>query len=181
MAKSHIPRLNLGSIDNYYPYYLVNNFSERDLRREYTRLRDIASKRIKRLEKAGFANTQLVNIATGGSGSIARLSDLPDIESISRELTKVARFLSNRASTVSGIKRIKQKTLRTLSEHGFDFVNEANIDDFGEFMDRVRAAGYDKILPSDQIAEFFGERNVVSQSDIDALMQDFYNYLASRG
>ena len=69
---------------------------------------------------------------------------------INFKIAQVASFLASDRSTVSGIKKIRKKSISTLQDHGYD-VTEENYDDFIDFMNMF---GED-FVPSTQIANFF--------------------------
>ena len=50
-------KLNFGTLDHYNPQYLMNNYSPSEIRKEYSRIRAIAVKRLTRLAKGGFGET----------------------------------------------------------------------------------------------------------------------------
>lgn len=116
--------------------------SEKELRREYTRLRDIARKRLQRLESSEFVDTsETYKQNKKGFKTIKQLiNDTGNIKKtqFARELSKLARFLSSPTSTVSGIRKQRKKALQTLEEHGYTFVNEENFDRFTKAMEEFR-------------------------------------------
>lgn len=71
---------------------------------------------------------------------------------INFKIAQVASFLASDQSTVSGIKKIRKKSISKLKEHGYD-VNEENYDDFVDFMNSFG----DDFVPSNQIANFFSK------------------------
>ena len=64
-------------------------------------------------------------------------------------------LLENPQSTLTGIQRLEDKKLATLHRHGYDFVNESNLADFGQFMEWVRANYADKLYDSDLVAKLY--------------------------
>lgn len=71
---------------------------------------------------------------------------------INFKIAQVASFLASDRSSVSGIKKIRKKSISTLQERGYD-VTEDNYDDFIDFMNSF---GED-FAPSSQIANFFSK------------------------
>lgn len=124
--------------DWYTPTSILTQIKIGDLkkvRKEYTRLRDIAQKRLKRLEAADMGDTQayLKNVH-----HYPKLKDIKTKYELAGRLSDLSRFIKAEASTVSGQRQIRAKTINTLHEHGYDFVNDTNIVDFGRFMEEYR-------------------------------------------
>lgn len=144
------------------------------VRKEYTRLRDIAQKRLKRFETAGLTKTQAYK------RNVAHYPKLKDIKSdyeLAGRLSDLERFISAQAGSVSGQKEIRKKAISTLHEHDYTFVNEQNFDDFTDFMEEYRdqmldGEGYD----SGDAAELY---SVVEKHKLDPekVAEDFGFYL----
>lgn len=117
------------------------NTNERELRQQYSKMRDIGQKRLKRLIAAGYGNSDTVRLNQFG---FKKLRDIPRGPSGIRELAsrveQLERFLSAKTSTVSGMKKIESSTLRTLHEHGYTFIDKQNLSEWGEYMEFLRAA-----------------------------------------
>lgn len=142
--------------DWYSPVYLrhlMNTGSEAEVRKEYTRLRDIAQKRLKRLEKAGYSE---LDVYKKNIKHYPKLSDIKSKNELSSRLADLARFISSERSTVSGLKTIKEKSLKTLHEHGYDFVTPENYEQFARFMQEYRYQKLDMIYDSGEAADTFG-------------------------
>lgn len=92
-----------------YTPYALHDWPERDLRREYTRLRDIAVKRLKRMgQDEELKQTQEYKYY---SKRVPKLRDLVDSIEIEDYLADIAIFVSNpEISTVGGVReRIKRQ------------------------------------------------------------------------
>ena len=121
-------------------WYLPNNtlsrtIPDKQIRAEYTRLRDIAQKRIKRLGESEWRSSETFQRYKGG---FPKLSEIPNRTNLSYELAKLSRFVSAKTTTVSGLKHQRSEQLKSLKKHGYDFVNKENIDKFGQFMEDFR-------------------------------------------
>lgn len=156
--------------------HLMNTGDEAKVRKEYTRLRDIAQKRIKRLEKAGLTDTEVYK---RNVKHYPKLGDIKTKNELSARLSDLARFVASERSTVSGFKAIRKKSLETLHEHGYEFVNEANFKDFGEFMAEYRYQHLDQIYDSGEAADTFGvlEKHHV---DVDQIRDQFEQWIENR-
>lgn len=139
-------------------WYLPNNtlsgtISQKDIRSEYTRLRDIAQKRIKRLGESEWADTKLYKKYKGG---FPKLSEIGNRTNLSYELAALSRFVAAKITTVSGLKHQRAESLKTLKRHGYDFVNIKNYKAFGEFMEDYREKMIGKKQkPSDTVADLY--------------------------
>lgn len=156
--------------DEYYPYRL-EQLDERALRKEYSRLREIANRRLARLQASEYKETDLAKEYAGGFAILAEVEDLP------RELTKLARFVASERTSVTGLKRIDRQTIETLHEHGYTFVNAKNVRQFGAFMEEMRQAGLSKLYSSEFIATWWSERDASKRDNIGNLKREFENYV----
>lgn len=139
------------------------------VRKEYTRLRDIAQKRLKRFEAAGMTNTQAYR------KNVKHYPLLKDIKSdyeLAGRLSDLERFISAKAGSVSGQRAIRKKSIATLHDNDYTFVNEDNFDDFTDFMESYRDQLYDMEYDSGDAADLFGV--VVKQKiDPEKVKKDF--------
>ena len=156
--------------DDYYPYRL-EQIDERALRKEYTRLRKIANKRLNRLQASEYKETDLAKEYAGGFALLADVEDLP------RELTQLARFVASERSSITGLKRMENKTISTLHQHGYTFVNAGNVGQFGAFMEEMRQAGLSKLYSSEFIATWWSERDASKRDNADKLKVEFDKYV----
>lgn len=85
----------------------LETWPEKELRAEYTRLRDIAQKRIKRLSRDPVAQTS--SIYREFEHGFSRLRDIKTREGVERAMADVARFVRARASTVTGARESFQQ------------------------------------------------------------------------
>lgn len=129
----------------------------REAREEYTRLRDIAQKRIKRMGADPYWNT--TQYYKRHREGFERLRDLSD-DVLPLALNSVAKFIASRQSTVASLNDIRDRSIQTFHYNGYDFVNKENYRSFGEFMQAVKQLYMVKQIPdSDQVAELFYELN----------------------
>ena len=156
--------------DVYYPYRL-EQMDESALRKEYTRLRKIANKRLARLQASKYKDTDLAKEYAGGFEILANVADLP------RELTVLARFLASERSSITGLQRIDKQTISTLHQHGYTFVNTKNVRQFGAFMEEMRQAGLSKLYSSEFIATWWSEQGRSKLDNVDELKREFEKYV----
>lgn len=140
-----------------------------DYRKEYQRLQRVASKRLAAFEKAGRTESSIYKYA---KEYIKPLSKLGDRE-LSYALADVYRFLTDPRGSVSGLKKYEKESVETLRQNwGFTSITTSNIQQFGEYMERMRAKGIDKALGSARVAEIFAEA-AARKLPIDEIERDF--------
>lgn len=149
-------KYKLKSTHGAYTPYGLRNVSRTELKKEYTRLRNIANKRIARVESSEFAfPTELARYKDRFQTSFKDLTD----SQLRQRLSELQRFLDSKRSTVTGLRESVTKSIQTLNDFGLTNINEKNLDLFGQFMETVRERNADKIFGSDAAAEFFNENN----------------------
>ena len=88
-------------LNSYMPEYLIN-LDERTLRQEYTRLRDIGQKRIKRLLQSEYG---MDSTSKYFSGDIPKLKSLSTKEEIAFRLSELTGFIDSPRSRVGEIRK----------------------------------------------------------------------------
>lgn len=124
----------------------------REARAEYSRLRKIAAKRLQRLSAAGYSNMATYQRYANAFSPLPK--DLSESR-VYKKLNEVAHFLSLKSSSVSGEREKLRSTIDTLHELGYDFIDESNIREFGQFMDLVRQYIGDNEFGSERAIKYF--------------------------
>ena len=120
----------------YQPAALMN-MDEKDLRKEYTRLRDIAQKRLKNIVKdPDFADS---DVAKYNVGRYKKLSDIESKSELTKLLSDLVRFTTARRGSITGLRKARDLSIETLHDKGYTFVNKKNFNEFGRFMEFARA------------------------------------------
>ena len=122
--------------ESYLPSELAK-MPEREIRKEYSRLRSIARKRLQRLSEGGYEMTTAYRMNQNRYRTLKELNDSP--KQLAERLSDLSRFISARSSTVTGQKGIEQDRITSLHEAGYTWINRKNIKAFGEFMNYVKA------------------------------------------
>lgn len=130
----------------------AKSLTEPELRKEYSRLRSIARKRIERFENTEWVDTQQY---IQNKGKFVPLKQVKTEVELRHLLTDVARFITAETGSVSGLKKQKKKMIETLNERGYDFINKDNVRQFADFMEFTRMASLGRIYDSKERAEFF--------------------------
>ena len=102
------------------------------MRAEYTRMRDVAQKRIKRLGKQ-FPESKAYQSHQQG---FAKLKDL-DPRDFPKAFAELAKFVRAKGSTVTGQKQIKEKTIKTWQDQGLN-LNSKNYDKTIKILEEMR-------------------------------------------
>ena len=102
------------------------------MRAEYTRMRDVAQKRIKRLGKQFPESKAYQSHAKG----FAKLKEL-DPRDFPKAFAELAKFVKAKGSTVTGQKQIKEKTIKTWQDQGLN-LNQKNYDKTIKILEEMR-------------------------------------------
>lgn len=147
----------------------VRELSDAQLRKAYSEVRSIARKRVERMAKSEFADTDIAN------------RSFPTVRQVKTEdlrnaLLDVSQFVRDPRSLLNYHRNIVTKTINTLESHGYAIPRE-NLKDFGDFMEfaRDRWKGR-KMPPSDYVASIY---ETASKKGISAktLMREFRTWL----
>ena len=143
--------------------------SDKEIKDEYRRLRNIANKRIDRLEKAGYGETQayLRNAGAYKSASNYTMAELQ------YKLYQVSKFVAAKSSTVSGMRLIEKEAIETLNEKGLGRIK--NLQEFGDFMSWARTKYKNSDFDSERAAEVYNEAKRRS-IDIEEIKKDYELY-----
>ena len=139
--------------ENYTPY-MLHDWPLRDLRKEYTSLRDIAQKRIKRLRaNPEGAQSKVLQIFPEG---IPRISDMHGSRAqLESAMADLALFIRNPESTVSGVHAANRARARML---GMDEEQSASTYmSIDEWMSYLRAQGILEMYSSDEARAYYYE------------------------
>lgn len=121
-----------------------------DPRAEYRKIRNAALNRIRKLEKAGYGETESVRKARETFEALPR--NLTQDEAAQR-LPDAARFIESARGTVGGMREIERKTAETFRDRGLDFVNRRNVRAFTEFLDWLGTRKVNELFGSGQVVE----------------------------
>lgn len=114
----------------------LENRTERELRREYSRLRSIANKRLNRLMDSEFADSQAVAY---NAGLYIPLAGVQSRSELTHLLTDLARFITSEQSTITGQRDIVNRLVQTWhGDKGFTFINAGNVRSWVRFLNYVK-------------------------------------------
>lgn len=92
----------------------------REMRAEYTRMRDIAQKRIKRLGESEFRDSKAYKEHPDGFKTLKEL----DKTNFAKAYSELSKFVTAKASSVSGQRSIMNKTIRAWNRQGIPLNKE---------------------------------------------------------
>ena len=144
-----------------------------EVNKEYTRLRDIAQKRLARLETSdfrGYKNAE--NFLVYYAPRFKKIKDIPDRKELNRSLADLKYFLEHPYGSVAGYREDRAKKIATMREHGIDFVNSKNFNDFVDFMEFVHSTSIGKLLYEPEDVEYFKEMKEKGKSQTE-LKEEF--------
>ena len=151
--------------------------AEKAVRKEYTRLRDIAQKRLKRMGATMWAETQTYQ---RNVNHYPKLKDIQSPSELAARLSDLSRFIEAQTSTVSGMEQQMKKSLKTLHENGYMFVTRENYLDFGKFMEEYRKQKLDEMGYSSGDAYDTYTELEVHRVDPTQVQKDFEFWLANK-
>jgi hypothetical protein len=172
-------------VEQYTPYALLvklgkEEISEKDLRREYTRLRNIAQKRIVRL-KADPLLKRLENVKDAVSTGFPTLKEIgKSSTALAGHLAGLRSFLTKEESTVYGARRKFERNVRKAREAAGDFIDDETYPDFDRFMRFARETTRGFRIGSPEIADFFDD-NSGKYSTQEELEDAFYLWAETGG
>ena len=141
---------------------------QNEIKKEYTRLRDILNKRIQRINKSDFAGQGITGRFPNGLPKLSEIApeDLPYL------LQQAAIALNSRGGSLKGLRMRQSETIKSLRERGYTNISDSNIRAFANFMEEARDRGLEKVYGSDTIATMY-DSVVALDISPEAIMQDF--------
>lgn len=143
-------KLSFGSLEHYNPQYLINNYTPSEVRKEYSRLRAIAVKRLFRLSKAGFGKSSVYKYNTTNTKKLSELTE----RQVPLALSQLARFIHNRFSTVTGQYELRAQKIKKLRSYDYD-VTEENFQNFTDFMELLSEQATDLQYDSEALVKLW--------------------------
>jgi len=116
------------------------------MRAEYTRMRDVAQKRVARLQKmfpeSVGAKHRYNTGKTDKEGNLIYKSGFPTLKTLDprdfpKAFAELAKFVKAKGSTVTGQKQIKEKTIKTWQDQGLN-LNQKNYDKVIKILEEMR-------------------------------------------
>ena len=124
--------------DEYNPFSLRQHEKE-DVRAEYTRLRKVAMKRLKRIEAAGLSSPSLVKYMTTAYKPISKIESGAGVRAA---LSALYKWLGQEGSTVAGQRAIRKRAMKNFDFYGITWVTDSNLPIVRQFLDSAKAGAY---------------------------------------
>lgn len=168
-------------------YEMANEWSVRELKREYNRLRNQFKKQIERLAEVDSGPKVRAYMKGGYKHPkwISEIENLPGRKNWSEKAikedwaTRVAELqglTKARSLSISGRKAIRRDTIKTLQEIGYKNINNNNFDKFTSFMNFAKAQGVLDEYNSKKRAEAFDEwinGGIVSDPELGKYIEEW--------
>lgn len=150
---------------DFQPEYLLYNYTEAELRREYRRLSKYANERIKAIERSAFKESSYYKRF---KGYLNKEASRP--EKLAKAIVELKKFEYSPLLSVRRLYEVRRKTIASLHEEGYNFVNAKNYLQFAEFMEYAKEKVKDQLWDSERIVKFYYEHRKV---DEDTLREEF--------
>ena len=124
---------------------------QNEIKKEYTRLRDILNKRIQRINKSDFAGQGITGQFPNGFPKLSEIAP----EDLLYLLQQAATALNSRGGSLKGLQMRQSETVKSLRESGYTNITDSNIRAFANFMEEARDRGLEKIYGSDTVATLY--------------------------
>lgn len=156
MASYWIPK-------DYTDFFLIDEptHSAKEIRAEYSRLRDITIRRADRLEAAGLGN-----VADYLRNTMPKLSSIKDQREVSQRLAQGKRNLDTKAYSVEGIKRLQ----KIFNDEVGELVPLGDVLPFADYMKSWRLSAFKELVGSPQASELYP----YEYQEIGGSFADFY-------
>lgn len=156
----------------------LKNLEAADVRKEYSRLRAIAQKRVKRLESSEWGDTRYMRRIP----ELPKVRDMTDAQLRART-SDLARWIMSRTSSVSGLNRARRLAVATIDERYPKLRGRITVENwrqFGEFMEYAREVHQGRMYDSERVAEFYTKNEGMDADDLldefDQWMEDQANF-----
>lgn len=151
---------------------------EADLRKMYTRFRNIAVKRLKRIEESGLGG--ITPTFKAYRAKFKPLKSVKNKEELVYLISDIDLFLSRESSTVSGLRAINKRRTDALERMGFE-VTARNRQQIYNFIDYLRRINRDNAFYNEtKVREIIATYNARGDSEgmqSNALIQAYDKYL----
>ena len=155
----------------------LQKYSLKQLRKEYSRLRSTATKRIDRLLESEFADSQA---AAYNAGKYIPLKAMRSESELRHLLSDMARFLTSEQGSVTGQRDIMQRNVKIWrDEKGYSDINEGNIRAWVEFLDYVSdMEGY--VYETNTLMEAFTEMDLTNETRAEENYKEAWKYYLAK-
>lgn len=153
-------------------YALADKEERANILRDYSEMRKLANRRLKNFEGTEWESSKQYQM---NAGKYKKISDIKDDTELAHLLTELHGFVMSATSTVTGLKQQRNRTIETLHERGYTFINKGNLRQFGDFMEDIRQRQLASLYDSARLADVFhmAEKKGINP---EALAERFSDY-----
>ena len=168
-------------------YEMSKDWSVGQLKKEYTRLRNIFQKQIKRLAEVD-KTPKIQAFLPGGYKYTKTIKDVESLkgrqnwseralkEDWAVRVAELKSLTQARSLSISGRKAIRKDAIESLNNAGFTGINNANFDKFTSFMNFAKEQGVLDQYDSDTVAEAFDQwinGGIVENEDLQGIIEEW--------
>lgn len=135
-----------------------------ELRKEYTRMRDVAQKRIKRMAGSDFKDTSAYKSHAAG---FAKLKDI-NPKDFPKAMAELYKFVNAKAGSITGQQEIRRKTIEAWQKQGVD-LNEKNYKSVMTILEEMRKQKI--VYDSDRVREAADYMNRLTKKQQNIFLQ----------
>lgn len=139
---------------DYTPFAIQEIWEEKEARKEYSRLRNIVVKRLKRIQEV---EPDAKILERWKPEDFKKLKDIKSVRELSHMLSDVAYLVNSKTASLTGRHEIAIDEIEKLEKFGIDIKDEKELKEFGNFMDIARDWFKDRIYDSERIATLYSE------------------------
>lgn len=147
----------------------ANILTLKEMRSDYSYLRKVANKRLSKFVGSEFEDSKSY---LENKDKFVPLSKIKSERELRYKLYELNKFIRAESSSVTGLKRIRNRAIQTAHERGMTWLNKSNIKQFGEYMDFLRSKYRAKQFDSERAQELFGQ-SVKRKIDPMEIAEDF--------
>lgn len=133
-------------------YALADKEERAKILKDYSDMRKIANRRLENFKGTEWESSKQYQM---NAGKYKKISDIKDDTELAHLLTELHGFVTSATSTVTGLKQQRNRTIETLHERGYTFINKGNLRQFGDFMEDIRQRQLASLYDSARLADVF--------------------------
>lgn len=164
----NVKSINIAEVSN---SMISNAEAEKLYRKEYSRVRAIARKRLQRLAEAGYSDNAIYR---NFKDEFPALKDIKNRRELAYRLVGANRFIARQDTTLKGLREIRNRAIESLRENGYDFVNTKNYDTFVDVMSRLHEQRYELLYragKTEQIVTELSKKKKINAEVIEKTLQ----------
>ena len=157
---------------------VMRRYSYEQLKEMYTSDRKIVQDRLYRMGKTEFRQSKVYKKY---NTKLPRVRDLKTKEELAAAFITTDRLIRSGFSSLAKQRAMKKRTIQTLHDNRFDFINEGNYWDFYEFMEWYEDNKLKQVYgsPTDETLKTYLDA-VQTREDPDELKKVFLEYLENK-